>query len=84
MISLVISFLLSIPLPGAPQVNPEGAQNLTFSPDSTMLAFTRGGNLWTVPAGGGEERQLTFDGSKTVYNGYASWVYYEEIFGRPS
>ena len=49
-----------------------------------MLAFTRGGNLWVVPADGGEERQLTFDGSKTVYNGYASWVYYEEIFGRPS
>ena len=65
-------------------VHPQGAQNLTFSPDSSLVAFTREGNLWVVPSGGGAERQLTFDGGKTVYNGYASWVYYEEIFGRPS
>ena len=65
-------------------VRPEGAENLTFSPDSSLLAFTRGGNLWVVPAAGGAERQLTFDGGRTVYNGFASWVYYEEIFGRPS
>ena len=32
----------------------------------------------------GEETRLTFDGGPTVYNGFASWVYYEEIFGRPS
>ena len=32
----------------------------------------------------GKETRLTFDGSETVMNGYASWVYYEEIFGRPS
>ena len=31
-----------------------------------------------------EETRLTFDGSETVMNGYASWVYYEEILGRPS
>ena len=84
MISLVVSLLLSFQSPALSPIHPEGAENLTFSPDSTMLAFTRGGNLWSVPAAGGEERQLTFDGSKTVYNGYASWVYYEEIFGRPS
>ena len=65
-------------------VRPEGAENLTFSPDSSLLAFTRGGNLWVVPAAGGAERKLTFDGGRTVYNGFASWVYYEEIFGRPS
>ncbi|MCD8206642.1 MAG: S9 family peptidase, partial [Bacteroidales bacterium] len=31
-----------------------------------------------------EEKRLTFDGSEVILNGYASWVYYEEIFGRPS
>jgi dipeptidyl-peptidase-4 len=32
----------------------------------------------------GDSRQLTFDGGKEILNGYASWVYYEEIFGRES
>ncbi len=65
-------------------LQPEGAVNLTYSPDSTLLAFTRGGNLWVARIADGKETALTEDGSATVYNGYASWVYYEEIFGRPS
>ena len=65
-------------------LQPEGAVNLTYSPDSTMLAFTRANDLWVVDIAGGKERRLTFDGTETVMNGYASWVYYEEIFGRPS
>ena len=65
-------------------LQPEGAVNLTYSPDSTLLAFTRGGNLWVARIADGKEVPLTADGSATVYNGYASWVYYEEIFGRPS
>ena len=32
----------------------------------------------------GKESRLTTDGSPVILNGYASWVYYEEIFGRPS
>ena len=32
----------------------------------------------------GQETRLTFDASDKVYNGYASWVYFEEILGRPS
>ena len=65
-------------------VNPEGAVNLTYSPDSTMLAFTRANDLYVVDVASGEERRLTFDGDDLILNGYASWVYYEEIFGRPS
>ena len=65
-------------------VDPEGAENLTFSPDSSLVAFTREGNLYVIPVDGSAEVKLTFDGSNTVYNGWASWVYYEEIFGRPS
>ena len=65
-------------------LHPDGAVNLTFSPDSTQLAFTRGNDLWVVDIATGTERRLTFDGTTTIMNGYASWVYYEEIFGRPS
>ena len=32
----------------------------------------------------GQETRLTTDGTETIMNGYASWVYYEEILGRPS
>ena len=59
-------------------------KNATFSPDSSRVAFTRDNNLWVKELPDGTERQLTFDGSQTILNGYASWVYYEEIFGRAS
>jgi len=65
-------------------LEPDGAVNLTYSPDSTKLAFTRANDLWVVDVASGEEKRLTFDGTATIMNGYASWVYYEEIFGRPS
>ena len=65
-------------------LRPEGAVNLTFSPDSTMLAFTRDNDLWVVDIESGRERRLTYDGSDLILNGYASWVYYEEILGRAS
>lgn len=65
-------------------VHPDGAVNLTYSPDSTKLAFTRANNLWIVDIASKKETQLTFDGTDLILNGYASWVYYEEILGRPS
>ena len=65
-------------------VRPEGAVNLTYSPDSTRLAFTRDNDLYVVDIASGEETRLTHDGSDLILNGYASWVYYEEIFGRQS
>ena len=58
--------------------------NPTFSPDSTHIAFTRDNDLWVKNVASGEETRLTTDGTETIMNGYASWVYYEEIFGRPS
>ncbi|MBE6214756.1 MAG: S9 family peptidase [Bacteroidales bacterium] len=63
-------------------LKPEGAVNLTYSPDSTMLAFTRENDLYVVNIEDGKETRLTHDGSDVILNGYASWVYYEEIFGR--
>ena len=65
-------------------VKPAGAVNLTYSPDSTMLAFTRDNDLYVLDIASGKETRLTFDGSDVIMNGFASWVYYEEILGRPS
>lgn len=58
--------------------------NPTWSPDSTMVAFTRGNDLWVETVATGTEQRLTDDGSELILNGYASWVYYEEILGRAS
>ena len=65
-------------------ISPEGAVNLTWSPDSTRLAFTRDNDLYVADVASGVETRLTFDGNDLILNGFASWVYYEEIFGRPS
>lgn len=58
--------------------------NPTYSPDSTMIAFTRDNDLWVQEVSSGNETRLTQDGSEVILNGYASWVYYEEILGRQS
>ncbi|MBN2400421.1 MAG: S9 family peptidase [Candidatus Aminicenantes bacterium] len=57
-------------------------KNPTFSPDGRFLAFTADGNLFVSATGDGSVSQLTFDGSEEILNGYASWIYYEEILGR--
>ncbi len=57
--------------------------NPTPSPDSAFVAYTSEGDLY-VRKVGGDTIRLTSDASSTVYNGYASWVYYEEVFGRAS
>ena len=62
----------------APEHNPK------LSPDGQFLAYTREHNLFTLDLHSGLEYQLTSDGSETIYNGWASWVYYEEILGRRS
>ncbi len=58
--------------------------NPTLSPDGRFAAYTRDHNLYTIDIESGLEYQLTSDGSDTLYNGWASWVYYEEILGRGS
>ena len=64
--------------------NASKAKNITLSPDAKKIAFTRDNNLFIIDMVSGLEQQLTQDGSETVYNGYASWVYFEEVFGRDS
>jgi dipeptidyl-peptidase 4 len=58
--------------------------NPTVSPDGNYVAYTKKNNLYTVNISTKKETQLTTDGSDLILNGYASWVYYEEILGRPS
>ncbi|MCL2098690.1 MAG: S9 family peptidase [Bacteroidales bacterium] len=60
------------------------AVNITYSPDSNYVAYTRDNDLYTFHLLNKKETRLTFDGNKTLLNGYASWIYMEEILGRPS
>lgn len=61
-----------------PEINP------TISPDGNYVAYTKANNLYTVNIASKKETALTNDGSETILNGYASWVYTEEILGRSS
>ena len=58
--------------------------NPTYSPDYSKIAYTLGNNLYSIDVNTREIVQHTSDGSDVILNGYASWVYYEEIFGRAS
>ena len=58
--------------------------NPTFSPDSNYIAYTKNNNLYAIEINTKKEKQFTFDGNDSLMNGYASWVYTEEILGRAS
>jgi dipeptidyl-peptidase-4 len=64
--------------------NPGDEQNPRFSPDGKWVAYTRDSNLYAYDLTNEVEHQYTTDGSDTVYNGWSSWVYMEEILGRAS
>lgn len=57
-------------------------ENHLWAPDSTWCAYNLGGDIY-LKNKAGDVRRLTTDGSETTLNGYSSWVYFEEIFGRP-
>lgn len=59
-------------------------KNPTLSPDGSQVAFTHNNDLYSIDINSGTEVRYTNDGSDVIYNGWASWVYYEEILGRPS
>jgi dipeptidyl-peptidase-4 len=62
--------------------NPPAEQNPTLSPDAELIAFTRDNDLYTLDIRSGREQRYTTDGSDVILNGWASWLYWEEIFGR--
>lgn len=75
------------PVPPAEKPVPslvEGWSNPTWSPDGTRIAYTKGNDLYSIEVSTKRIVRHTFDGSDLILNGYASWVYYEEILGRPS
>lgn len=57
-------------------------ENPTLSPDGKLVAFTRKSDLYAIDLATGKEIRYTNDGTDVIYNGWSSWVYYEEILGR--
>ena len=57
-------------------------ENPTLSPDGKYVAFTRKSDLYSLEIASGKEIRYTNDGTDVIYNGWSSWVYYEEILGR--
>ena len=60
------------------------AKNVTLSPDGKWAAFTLNNNLYAIEVDSKKQITFTTDGSDVILNGYASWVYFEEILGRAS
>ena len=63
---------------------PKNAKNFTFSPNESLGAYTLYNNLYVINIASQKTTQLTFDGNDSILNGYASWVYFEEILARAS
>jgi dipeptidyl-peptidase-4 len=53
-----------------------------LSPDGKKVAYVKNNNLYAFDVENEKEMQLTNDGTDLIYNGWASWVYMEEILGR--
>lgn len=58
--------------------------NPSVSPDGNYVAYTKKNDLYAVNINTKKETRLTNDGTDLILNGYASWVYMEEILGRAS
>jgi dipeptidyl aminopeptidase/acylaminoacyl peptidase len=48
-----------------PQVSPSGKWVMFSVTDVSLNANTKVNHLWVVPLGGGDERQVTFEGGET-------------------
>lgn len=69
----------------APATGIADARNSTASPDGKFIAYTlKDNNLYVMEVATKKVTQISKDGSETILNGYASWVYFEEILGRAS
>lgn len=58
--------------------------NARFSPDGKRIAYTKEKDLYVYDLPGNKEIRLTSDATDRIYNGYAAWVYMEEILTRAS
>ncbi|SMC72850.1 S9 family peptidase [Pedobacter africanus] len=59
-------------------------KNPLLSPDGKHVGFTRNNDLFSVDTETAKETRYTTDATDVIYNGWSSWVYYEEILGRPT
>ncbi len=64
--------------------DPTLERNPKISRDGRTVAYTKAYDLYAFDLESHLEKRLTHDGSESIYNGWASWVYYEEILGRTS
>lgn len=64
--------------------NPDSEVNAKFAPGDRKIAYTRNKDLFVYDLDQSREIRLTFDATDKIYNGWASWVYMEEILGRGS
>ncbi len=62
----------------------DAEKNPLLSPDKKFVAYSKSANFYIYDIDNKKEIQVTNDGSESVYNGYAAWLYYEEILGRPT
>jgi len=68
----------SIELPAADEL----IELVTLSPTGDSAAFVLKNDLWLVDFRTLQLRRLTTDGSDTLRNGKADWVYFEEVYNR--
>ena len=61
---------LTLSLSVAAQTNPLWMRHTSISPDGQTIAFSYKGDVFTVPASGGQARQLT---SNAAYDSYPIW-----------
>ena len=59
--------------------NDSPQSNASFSPDSRMVAYVMENDLYVFNLESGSTKQLTRDGSETIINGQADWLYEEEF-----
>ena len=73
-----------IETPSASALGLKDVKNITLSPDGKWVAYTKNNDLYTMELSSKKETRITTDGSELILNGYASWIYFEEILGRAS
>jgi len=64
------------------KAEPSSLMFAKFSPDSTLVGYVRGNNIYVENVADSKITQLTADGTFHLINGTFDWVYEEELFCR--
>jgi dipeptidyl-peptidase-4 len=57
----------------------KNARTVHISPDGSKVGYGRNGNMFVHDLGSSNEKQLTDDATKHIFNGHFDWVYEEEF-----